>query len=153
MSDNGKPLKFLGIVDDHALHKLILTRLPVDPSSGFDEIDELELTPQLVNHMGGLQGGLMATAVDIACGHAVRKATKEKYSYSTTHLSGDYLRPMQKGPIQIRVKVRRVGRTNVVLQADVVDAEGTLGALFNATFMLFENDKYGLLPIEGESKD
>jgi acyl-coenzyme A thioesterase PaaI-like protein len=63
-----------------------------------DVVVELPVAPHVVNTNGGLQGGLLATLVDIAAGKLAIEAIPPDVSVVTSDLSVRYLRPVRPVP-------------------------------------------------------
>ena len=58
-----------------------------------DLVVELPVAPHVMNTNGGLQGGLLATLVDVAAGKLAMEAIPSDISVVTSDLSVRYLRP------------------------------------------------------------
>ena len=62
-----------------------------------DLVVELPVAPHVMNTNGGLQGGLLATLVDIAAGRLAMEVITPDVSVVTSDLSVPYLRPIKAG--------------------------------------------------------
>lgn len=106
-----------GHVPGHLLTELGMRRVD-DPEAGPSL--EMDLRPEVANPHGGLHGGLMAALIECgAAGVAVRACESEMI------VAGDlvvrFLSPVKVGPARVVGRVLRVGRRQVVVQADVLD--------------------------------
>ena len=108
--------------------------LPLVPGHAFDAFDwqivevegadwamEMEVTPRVVNSSGVLQGGLMATMVDLVAGTALLRGPEPYQSSSTTELQMSFLEPARVGPVRAVAHVLRRGKRSAVVRVDVVD--------------------------------
>jgi uncharacterized protein (TIGR00369 family) len=110
---------------------------------GADWAMEMEVTPQVVNSSGVLQGGLLTTLVDLVAGTAIWRAGPAPLKGSTTELNVSFLAPARVGPVRATAHVLRWGKRSVVVRVDVHDR----GAedLFVATATL----TFAVRPVEG----
>lgn len=127
----GTPLRFAHLPPDHLLRQMGMR--VCDPGDGVAAV-ELDLAPRLVNLYGSLHGGLLATVVDVVCGRAVRALLTVPSTFVTRDLTVHYLSGLNAGPIRAVARVRRSTRTTAVIQVDVCDAEGAVGAIATVTF-------------------
>ncbi|HEY4947473.1 MAG TPA: PaaI family thioesterase [Acidimicrobiales bacterium] len=98
---------------------------------------ELDLDARVKNPRGGLQGGLMATLVDVAAGRAVLNGVGPTDSVATADLTIHYLRGVTQGPARAEAHVVRRGRSLAVVTVDVIDvATGMLCAVSTLTFSI-----------------
>jgi uncharacterized protein (TIGR00369 family) len=104
------------------------------PAAGVDLAVELEVTPRVSNGRGTLQGGLIATLVDVAAGLATVRTLPEGHDTTTSDLSVHYLRPVTTGPARAEATVVRRGRRRIVLRVEVLDGEGELAAVSTISF-------------------
>jgi uncharacterized protein (TIGR00369 family) len=80
---------------------------------------ELDATDHHLNEAGTLHGGVLATLVDTAMGHAVRSRTGENDVPATSQLTVTYLRPGTTGTIVVTAEVRTQGEHLTVCEADI----------------------------------
>jgi uncharacterized protein (TIGR00369 family) len=119
--------------DDHLLSQLGMRDVPHE---GADLAVEFDLTPRLVNPRGALQGGLLATLVDVAAGRSIDDGEDRKAA-ATADLTIHYLRGLTVGPARAVSKVVRRGRTLAVANVEVLDmGTGQLCAVATASFAL-----------------
>jgi uncharacterized protein (TIGR00369 family) len=112
----------------------------VDPVGAAAAI-EIDLEPKVLNGHDALQGGVLATMVDVVGGQAVHATLSEPSTFVTRDLSVHYLRRLSLGPVRAVATVRQRSRRNVVMQVDVVDREGNLGAIATLTFAVAPSEQ------------
>jgi uncharacterized protein (TIGR00369 family) len=94
----------------------------------------LPVTPQVVNTSGALQGGLIATLIDVAGGHFGVEYLQEGTTMTTADLFIRYLRPIHQGTAFAVPRMLRSGRRAMVMQIDVYgDGDGDEALLATAT--------------------
>jgi uncharacterized protein (TIGR00369 family) len=84
-----------------------------------DVVVELPVAPHVVNTNGGLQGGLLATLVDIAAGKLAIEAIPPDVSVVTSDLSVRYLRPIKTGAARAVARIVYFGKRSLVMQVDI----------------------------------
>lgn len=89
------------------------------PSTDGNVIMEMPVDERVVNTAGGLQGGLIATMVDVAAGQLAARSTPFGHGIATTDLFIRYLRPIKIGPARAVAKILRTGKRSVVVQVDI----------------------------------
>jgi uncharacterized protein (TIGR00369 family) len=85
-----------------------------------DLVVELPVAPHVVNTNGGLQGGLLATLVDIAAGRLALEHIPSDVSVVTSDLSVRYLRPIKAGAARATARIAYSGKRSMVMQVDIV---------------------------------
>lgn len=85
----------------------------------------LTVTPQLLNGMGILHGGALATLVDEAMGLAIHQAAPGR-RFVTADLHVRYLNPGMPGTVSAVARVVRLGRRLAVAEARVSQGEQLL---------------------------
>jgi uncharacterized protein (TIGR00369 family) len=73
----------------------------------------------VVNTNGGLQGGLLATLIDIAAGKLAIENLPAETSVVTSDLSVPYLRPVTNGAARAVAWIVYSGNRSIVMQVDV----------------------------------
>lgn len=118
---------------DHLLQQMAFRDVDV---AGADLAVELTLDGRITNPRGALQGGLLATLVDIVAGRAVLLGGSRD-SVATSDLSVHFLRGLTVGPARAVATVVRRGSRSAVVTVDVFDA-GTedLCAVATAAFSI-----------------
>jgi uncharacterized protein (TIGR00369 family) len=103
---------------------------------GVDLAIEMDIDHRVKNPRGALQGGLVATLVDVVAGRAVMD-TGSRETVTTADLTIHYLLGLTIGPALATAKVVRRGRTLAVVSVDVTDAgSGELCAVATVAFSL-----------------
>jgi uncharacterized protein (TIGR00369 family) len=88
----------------------------------------LPVSPQVVNTSGALQGGLVATLVDVAAGQFGLDYLQDGTTMTTADLVIRYLRPIRQGTAYAVPRMLRSGRRAMVMQIDVFgDGDGSDG--------------------------
>ena len=94
----------------------------------FDVVDtdetvivDLHNRPDLVNVRGALQGGLVATLIDVAAGRLAIRHADQGEGASTADMTIHYLAPIVEGPARATARLVRAGRRTVVVAVDVTD--------------------------------
>lgn len=101
---------------------------------GSDLAVELAVDERVTNPRGALQGGLMATLVDIVAGRAVLLGGPRD-GVATTDLTIHYLRGLTVGPARAVATVVRRGGRSAVVTVDVLDGgTDTLCAVATVAF-------------------
>jgi uncharacterized protein (TIGR00369 family) len=117
---------------DHFLATLGLRDAEVE---GVELAMEIPTRPDLANMRGALQGGLIATLIDVVAGRLAYRGVERGSSVATTDLNIHYLAPVVDGPARAQARVLRRGRRMIVLSVDVYDvATGQLAAASTITF-------------------
>ncbi len=106
--------------DNHLLHQLGMVDIEVP--DGADLAMALPINPQMTNPRGGLQGGLLATLVDVTAGRAALHRAGEGKTVPTSDLHLRFLSPVTVGPAVAVAKVVRKGRSLIIVAVDVLDA-------------------------------
>ena len=115
----------------HLLQQLSMRDVEV---AGADLAVELDLDGRITNPRGALQGGLLATLVDIVAGRAVLAGGPQD-GVATSELSVHYLHGLTFGPGRAVATVVRRGNHSAVVTVDVVDAgSDTLCAIATVAF-------------------
>jgi uncharacterized protein (TIGR00369 family) len=94
----------------------------------------MPVSPQVVNTSGALQGGLIATLVDVAGGQFGLEYLQPGTTMTTSDLFVRYLRPVRQGSAFAVPRMLRSGRHAMVMQVDVYgDGDGDEELLATAT--------------------
>lgn len=94
----------------------------------------MPVSPQVVNTSGALQGGLIATLVDVAGGQFGLDYLQPGTTMTTADLFVRYLRPIRQGSAFAVPRMLRSGRRAMVMQIDIYgDADGEDELLATAT--------------------
>lgn len=99
---------------------------------------EMDNRPDLANVRGALQGGLVATLIDIAAGMLAGNASGVGYDVTTADLNIHFLAPIM-GTARAEAKVVRAGKRLIVTSVDVTDiTRNRLAARATLTFAVLE---------------
>jgi uncharacterized protein (TIGR00369 family) len=99
----------------------------------------MPVTPRVSNVRGALQGGLIATLVDVVAGRAAVHVLPPGYGAATSDMNLHYLSGVTVGPARAEARVLRTGKRMVVVQVDVYDVgRGVLSTTATATFVALE---------------
>lgn len=94
----------------------------------------IPVSPQVVNTSGTLQGGLIATLIDVAGGQFGLGYLQDGTTMTTADMNIRYLRPIRQGTAYAVPRLLRGGRRALVMQVDVLsDADGDDALLASAT--------------------
>lgn len=104
---------------EHLLSQMQLRDVPA--RKGGELAIEMPLGPHVVNNRGGLQGGLIATLIDICAGRVSLAELPPGISAATTDLNVHYLSAVRVGPARAEAMAIRRGRTKIVLRCEVYD--------------------------------
>lgn len=82
---------------------------------------ELHNRPDLANIRGALQGGLVATLIDVAGGRLAIKYAGDGSGAGTADMSIHFLAPIVEGPARATATLVRAGKRIIVVGVDVSD--------------------------------
>lgn len=100
---------------------------------------ELHNQPSLANARGALQGGLVATLIDIAGGRLAFAAGDRGSGVGTADMNIHFLAPIVEGPARAVATFVRRGRRLIVVAVDVFDVgRDRLAARATLTFAVLE---------------
>jgi uncharacterized protein (TIGR00369 family) len=114
-----------------------------DMDDSGDSIDrliiEMDNRPDLVNIRGAIQGGLVATLIDIAAGRLAGNVAGPERDVTTADMNVHFLAPIIEGPARAEASIVRAGRRLIVTSVDVFDAgRDRLAARATLTFAVLE---------------
>ncbi|MGA7055195.1 MAG: hotdog fold thioesterase [Mycobacterium sp.] len=84
----------------------------------------MPVSPAVVNTSGALQGGLIATLVDVAGGQFGLDHLQPGTTMTTSDLFVRYLRPIRQGSAHAVPRMLRAGRRAMVMQIDIYGDDG-----------------------------
>ena len=119
----------------------LLSRLGMRDIKDTDEqlIIEMDNRPDLTNVRGAIQGGLVATLIDIAAGRLAGNASGHGHSVTTADMNVHFLAPIVEGPARAEATIVRAGRRLIVTSVDVFDkGRDRLAARATLTFAVLE---------------
>lgn len=82
---------------------------------------DLHNRPDLMNIRGALQGGLLATLIDVAGGRLAIKHAGDGDGAGTADMSIHFLAPIIEGPARATATLVRAGKRLIVVGVDVSD--------------------------------
>ncbi|OBF86273.1 TetR family transcriptional regulator [Mycobacterium sp. 852002-51163_SCH5372311] len=95
----------------------------------------MPVSPKVTNTSGALQGGLIATLVDVAGGQFGLDHLRPGTTMTTADLSVRYLRPIKQGWARAVPRMLRSGRRAMVMQVDIYgDTDDELAATATVNF-------------------
>ena len=93
------------------------------------------LNEWMLNPMGTMHGGIIATTVDLTMGSLTR-FYRHTGTISTVTLGLSYMRPVRaRGSVTVQARMEKLGRSVAFLNARVFDADGRLCVTATASFM------------------
>jgi len=100
---------------------------------------DLHNRPDLVNLRGALQGGMVATLIDVAAGRLAIKYAKTGAGAGTADISIHFVAPVVEGPARATATLVRAGKRLIVVAVDVIDvARERLAARATVSFAVME---------------
>jgi len=121
---------------DHLLHRLDCRDVVVADDR---VVMELANRPDLANVRGALQGGLVATLIDIAAGRLAGRHVGADQDVTTADMTIHFLAPVLTGPARAEATLLRAGRRLIVTTVDVVDvARDRLAARATLSFAVLQ---------------
>ncbi|MCV7200100.1 hotdog fold thioesterase [Mycobacterium angelicum] len=110
----------------------------------------MPVSPQVVNTSGALQGGLIATLIDVAGGQFGLEYLQPGTTMTTADLFVRYLRPIRQGSALAIPRMLRAGRRAMVMQVDIYgDGGEELAATATVNFAIIN----GTTPTAGLRAD
>jgi uncharacterized protein (TIGR00369 family) len=102
-------------------------------------IIEMDNRSDLVNVRGAIQGGLVATLIDVAAGRLAGNASGAGNHVTTADMNVHFLAPIIEGPARAEATIVRAGRRLIVTSVDVFDkGRNRLAARATLTFAVLE---------------
>lgn len=108
-----------GLASGHAFESFNWRDVTVD---GADWAMEMEITPKVVNSSGALQGGLLATLIDMVAGVSLLRGEDSYMRSATSEMQISFLDGARRGPVRAEAHVLRRGYRSAVVRVDVYDA-------------------------------
>ena len=102
-------------------------------------IIEMDNRPDLTNIRGALQGGLVATLIDIAAGRLAGRHVGAAQDVTTADMNVHFLAPIVEGPARAVATVVRAGKRISVIAVDVTDVgRGRIAARATVSFAVLD---------------
>ncbi len=119
---------------EHFISSLGITDVDVE---GADLAIEIPVTGRLANSGGSLQGGIIATLIDLVAGRLAMGGGNAGHRSATNDMNIHFLAPIVEGPARAEARVLRRGQRSVVVQVDVRDlATDRIAAVSTLSFTL-----------------
>jgi uncharacterized protein (TIGR00369 family) len=99
---------------------------------------ELELQPEHMSRAERVHGGVLFTLLDTALGRAVLEALPEGRGCATVEIKINYFRPVHRGRIRARGRLRELTRSLGYSEGEVLNADGKVLARASGTFFITE---------------
>lgn len=106
---------------DHLLGRMGMRDVLVSDDLLVIEVDN---RPDLTNIRGALQGGLVATLIDVAAGRLAGRHVGVGQDVTTADMTVHFLAPVLTGPARAEATIVRAGRRLIVTAVDVRDVGG-----------------------------
>jgi uncharacterized protein (TIGR00369 family) len=121
---------------EHLLHRLNMR--DIDESADHLVI-EMDNRPDLVNIRGAIQGGLVATLIDIAAGRLAGDNVGPGQSVTTADMTVHFLAAIVEGPARAVATIVRKGKRSIVTRVEVTDAgRDRLAAIATLSFAVLD---------------
>jgi uncharacterized protein (TIGR00369 family) len=92
----------------------------IGPLLGRDGVVGLRIDKRHLNSFGKAQGGVLATLVDFAIGHNVRRASDDGVAAATVSLTTDFLGAVEAGEwVTAHTRIERLGGTLAFVDCSV----------------------------------
>jgi uncharacterized protein (TIGR00369 family) len=88
---------------------------------GADWAMEMDVTPRVMNSSGVLQGGLLATLIDMVAGVSIMRGEDAYVRNATSEMQISFLAGARVGPVHAVAHILRRGRRSAVVRVDVHD--------------------------------
>ncbi len=99
---------------------------------------EIPYSERLLRAGNVLHGGMMMAALDYA-GGLTAMTLNDGNDQVTQEIKINFLSPMYKGPFKITTDVVKAGKTAVVIELKLYDAEGKIGAIAIGTWYIIRD--------------
>lgn len=94
----------------------------------------LPVQEHMLNPVGALHGGVLATALDVSMGHLIHHVTGR--GGATVDMNIQYLRPVTAGKVVFEAGFLKRGRTLAFMESRATNEDGKLVAIATATWAL-----------------
>lgn len=127
------------MTDTQTVHLLHLLNYRMITETDERVVMEMPNRPDLANVRGALQGGLVATLIDIAAGILAGRHVAENQDVTTADLNIHYLAPVVEGPARAEATIVRAGKRLIVTAVDLTDvARRRLAARATLSFAVLD---------------
>lgn len=100
-----------------------------------------DATPEFLNPMGNIQGGILAAMLDDTMGPLVVAATNRESFGTTIDLNVSFIRPVRPGPITATAQITGMGTRVAFMEGKLFDANERLCARATATALLVKFER------------
>ena len=118
MTEDGAEPSHPGLASGHAFNSFDWRDVAVD---GADWAMEMEVTPKVTNSSGALQGGLLATLIDMVAGVSLLRGDDSYMRSATSEMQISFLDGARTGPVRAEAYILRRGYRSAVVRVDVYD--------------------------------
>jgi uncharacterized protein (TIGR00369 family) len=127
------------VTDTQTVHLLHLLNYRMITETDERVVIQMPNRPDLANVRGALQGGLVATLIDIAAGILAGRHVAENQDVTTADLNIHYLAPVVEGPARAEATIVRAGKRLIVTAVDLTDvARRRLAARATLSFAVLD---------------
>ena len=98
----------------------------------------ITIKDELFNNAGTVQGGVLASLIDVATGAAISSVLPVEKKIVTTDLTIHYVSPGQGKLLTGKGHIKHIGRSLAVACADIINDDGQLVATGSASFRILE---------------
>lgn len=112
--------------------------LQVQTANDGHAVVTVQINENLLNHAGTVQGGVLATLIDVASGEAISSTLNPQQKIVTTDLTVHYVLPGTGNCLKAIGDVKHKGRSLAVANAEVYDEQNQLIALGSASFRILD---------------
>ena len=142
MEDNARSGPFWDIIEGRAplpaSSKLLGWKLhTLDPAKRTIKV-EFSATPDFINPIGTIQGGIIAAMLDDAMGPVATAFLGGHHMAPTVELKVNFMRPAKVGSLFVEARVVHSGQSIVFLDGTMKDNEGKLIATASATARIYD---------------
>jgi uncharacterized protein (TIGR00369 family) len=124
------------VTDGHLLDRLGMRDVVENDECMIIEMDN---RPDLVNIRGAVQGGLVATLIDVAAGRLAGRHVGPDQDVTTADMNVHFLAPVLEGPARAVATIVRAGKRLIVTSVDVSDiSRDRLAARATLTFAVLD---------------
>lgn len=127
------------MTDTQTVHLLHLLNYRMITETDERVVIQMPNRPDLANVRGALQGGLVATLIDIAAGILAGRHVAENQDVTTADLNIHYLAPVVEGPARAEATIVSAGKRLIVTAVDLTDvARRRLAARATLSFAVLD---------------
>ena len=98
----------------------------------------MKVTPKLINYLGGVHGGGIASLIDTAAYFAIRALLPKDKGLTTTEMKANFFRAAGKGTLIAKAKTLHLGTRMAVGEAVILDGEGKVLAKGTVGHLILE---------------